>query len=152
MPKVALSKREDFNKLSVKQKKVSVRILREKYGYSLPQIGALMGLTKSSAQRWATKDISDVDPETWAETETSITKYNSMMLNKLQSKIMGKMDHELETKSLPFGSLAFGLKVIGDLKNPRGQTNLNVSGDQVAVQVVRGDITYSAKNELKDEV
>lgn len=139
--------------IPLKVKKASAIILR-RYGYSFPQIEKLIGTPKSTVERQVKGNISDIDPETWEEAGRIVDRFKKVVRDKLEIKIMGKMDHELDTKPLPFGSLAFGLKVIGELTNPRGRTDINVtgSGGNMAVQIIKGNVSYNTnKEENKDK-
>lgn len=127
---------EPSKKLTEKVKKASLKILRD-HGYSLPQIEKLTGVPTSTVDRIVKGDLSDIEPEIWDQVGNSIARLMTVTQNKLALKIMGKMDHELDTKSLPFGSLAFGLKVLGDLMNPKGVINQGNTINNIQVKVVR---------------
>lgn len=136
-------------KISPIQKKASAKILAEK-GYTLEHIEKLTGMSKSAVGRLRGKtrgEITDVDSETWESVGRAINRVLEAKTNQLAAKIMGKMEHELDTKPIPFGSLAFALKVIGEIKNPKGQTQMTFNGEQTNVQVIRGNVSYNTKTE-----
>lgn len=143
-----IQKIQELPEIPKKVKTASAKILHE-YGYSIGQIQQMLDFpSKSTVHRITSKPRSEiglVDVDTWNDVELAITKLLKMKRSKLEAKIMQKMEVELDTKPLPFGSLAFGLKVLGELNNPRGQTNvnLNATNSQIAVQVIRGNVSYN---------
>jgi len=140
---------KNIKEVPEKVKIASAKILAE-HGYSLNQIMELTGIPSTSTYRIMLKkreDLQKVDPDTWKSVEAAINNVLKMKRDQLTAKILGKMEHEVDTKALPFGSLAFALKVLTDMYQPKNTNNLNLNANNLNVQVVRGDVTYSDKKE-----